>query len=191
MAELYEVKYRGINLYSYEMTKQEAQHAECLRQKAIQICSKFEVPEMELFDGNNRLSRFEDYYDFKIKYINEIGYCVLTGERGRLSFLEGFPTKVFSEALVWLLRTELSSVGVKIELRKRRELSEEWERLYKTRYDSRKYRFEYILSVIYRALNKHCDVLIKKYTDLLNINFNYEYWGYNKSTLTFEPLNAF
>jgi hypothetical protein len=186
MDELYSVDYRGINLYAYEMTDCEREISENLRRELIGICEGLGVPGGKCFDGSPYRRRLLDNDEFVLKYREDTGYYALTGERGKFSFMDGFPTEDRKEAKFLLLKDEFEHGGFLYELGLRDVLKEEWAGRYSGEYDSRKKAFEYAIKCLKTVFGCLPDGVIREYEDYMNKWFEGKHWRFDRDNLTFE-----
>lgn len=153
MDELYTVMYDGENYFKHIMSDHE-------KEIAAKLISKLEIA----------LSSDWGLDGLFIKYSTKIGYYVIEdNDRGHYSMLSGFPTMDENEAFVTLLANGTNYQGFRYEPKNRTQLKEEWEKFYKSKYDGRKFAFEYSLRRMDEVLGYIPDNCIVKYENYLNI----------------------
>ena len=186
MSECYVVMFDGVNLYSYQMTKNEKASVENLRHDCIVICDRLSIPRAKLADGRPYMGRLLDNHDFCIKYKEKIGYYVLDGERGVFHLRKSFPERNKEKAKYRILTYEIHQGGFQYELMNRCKLQEMWKRTYKVEYDSRKAAFEYAIRKHVDALSCFTDEVIVEYTNYMNRWFEESHWHFNRENMIFE-----
>lgn len=188
MSDFYTVMYNSENLFEYKMNEKEVLVVEEFRQELINICNDLEVPKGKLFDGSPYMGRLKDNYDFRIMYREDIGYFVISGERGKYSLHKGFPTIDRDEAKLLLLESEFSMGGFQYEVELRDILKEQWTGKYSAEYDSRKEAFEYTIRMLHKTFNVIPPRVVKYYMNCMNRWFEKPHWFYDLTDLTFKEL---
>lgn len=186
LREFYTVIYKGYNLFCYGMTTQEKIAIENFRKELINTCNDLNIPREKCFNGSLYMGRLQDNDEFVLKYKEDIGYFVLTGERGVFSIMNGFPTKDKEEAKFILFKSEFSIGGFMHELNSRDKLEREWSKKYSVEYDFRKAAFEYVIKMLTMVFRYFPDNVIMEYTNYMNNKS--QRWYFNKNNMLFEEL---
>ena len=171
-------------LANYRMNSEELAEWNSLAKEIYEDCNKAAVPE-EYF--KRYVSFFLEPYDYDNNrgYCKALGYYDVNTERGRnvLSFLGDRTAMRF-----YLLKQIFWSVGLQIELKKRKQLSLEWQ--YSVKYDSRKYRFEYEINKIHEILGQEYSAqLIDEHTDHMNRWFPDKHWEFDLNERKFVEIS--
>jgi hypothetical protein len=168
------------------MTDYEKSLAESLRGECLESCDALDIVRNRRYDGSLYMGRLIDNYDFKLKYKDGIGYCVLVGERGEFWLREGFPERDRERAKFRILSFEFLTGGFQYEVENRRGMERIWETAYSVRYDSRKAAFEYAIQKHMAARSCLTEDVIAEYTGHMNEWFEQPYWFFNRESAMFE-----
>ncbi len=168
-------------LATYKMTPEEFSEWNSLVNQIYEDCAKADVPKQYI---NPRVKP----YDFENNrgYCKEFGYYDVYIERGcnDIRFLGGKADMRF-----YLLKEILWGIGTQTELQNRAKLTAEW--TYHTKYDSRKFHFEYSINKIYGILGQEYSAqLIKEHTDHMNRWFPDKHWEFDLNERKFVELTC-
>ncbi|MBQ8786523.1 MAG: hypothetical protein IJZ61_02695 [Oscillospiraceae bacterium] len=163
-------------LAAYNMTAEELAEWNSLVDQIYQDCAKAGVPKQYV---DPRVTP----YDFENNrgYCKELGYYDVYTERGcnNIRFLGSKADMRF-----YLLKEILFGFGTQTELQNRAKLTTEW--TYHTKYDSRKFWFEYKINKIYEILGQDYSVqLIREHTSHMNRWFPDKHWEFDQSERKF------
>lgn len=188
MDDYYCVYYKGENLYKYKMNNYEKLKVEKLRYELINICEELDIPKGRCYDGSPYLGRLKDNNNFMIRFRQDIGYYVISGERGKYIMESEFPTNDKVEAKFLLLKSEFWNGGLIYELQNRKILKSNWSSKYNVEYDFRKAIFEYTLRKLKLIFETLPNSIIEEYTDYMNHWFNDKHWYFDDKELIFKEI---
>lgn len=166
-------------LAHYKMDDEERAEWNSLIEQIYEDCKKADIPE----------SGFKRYVDSRVvpyDFENNRGYCKSLGyydvytERGcnELRFIGDRAGMRF-----YLLKQILWGIGTQLELESRARLTLAWKLKYRTKYDSRKFHFEYEINKIDKILGQDYSAqLIAEHTAHMNRWFEDEHWAFDRST---------
>lgn len=172
-------------LSTYKMTTDELAEWNSLVKQLCEDCSKAVIPES---DFKRYVEHRLEPYDFENNrgYCKDFGYYDVYVERGcnEIRFLGDRAGMRF-----YLLKEILYICGSQTELHNRAKLSAEW--TYHTKYDSRKFWFEYKINKIEEILGQDYSAqLIKEHTDHMNRWFPDKHWEFDLNERKFVELTC-
>lgn len=159
-------------LANYNMTAEELAEWDSLVNQIYQDCAKADVPK-QYVDPRVKPYDFENNRG----YCKELGYYDVYTERGcnNIRFLGSKADMRF-----YLLKEILFGFGTQTELQNRARLTLEWKLKYHTKYDSRKFHFEYRINKIHKILGQEYSAqLIREHTDHMNRWFPDKHWEFD------------
>ena len=173
-------------LYYYKMTPEEIKIWNSLYQKIIDDFTK-----LSCYKSNQRLiddyMLVSKYYAHSAGYNHDMGYYYIeNGDRGTLYLMMN--NKNSADAEIFIVHKLLWKIGQKQELHKRNDLQNWWK--CHTKYDSRKYIFEYIISGIAALFGeKTALTYADDYTKSMNYWFEDDHWKFDFKTLRFVEIS--
>ena len=197
----------GEELQKYKMSPYERKKWAHIQNRIKQHC-KESVP-AQYYGIVENYTAESVYYEHYAGYCKEEGYYyIAVGDHGDVYML----CKTESEEVIlcFLMEKILRDIGMRIELKIREQEQRKWmyytddkmteegsERLiknenyvYHTKYDSRKWWFEYIIRKLRPFFNDSMmNPIEKKYTDYMNKWFGDKHWEYNRSRELFEEMS--
>ena len=173
-------------LATYKMTTEELAEWNRLAKQIYDDCAKSNIPESFIKEyAEHRLLP----YDFESNrgYCTEYGYYDVYTERGcnDIRFLGGK-----AEMRFYLLKEILWGIGTQLELQNRAKLTLEWKLKYQTKYDSRKFHFEFEINKIREILGQEYSAqLIREHTDHMNRWFPDKHWEFDLNERKFIEIS--
>lgn len=177
--------YTPAQLFKYKMTDEENSIWEQLKDTIINACNELKLPEEYFYYVNVIL---DSNWDQCCGYKQDCGFYSVYCDRGNYSISDKHPESDYDKAKFYFLKNIIWSIGNRIECSSRKILKEEWTG--KVNYDSRKYRFEYEITMLNKIFNKeYMDELVKENTEYMNRWFYFDHWKFDYEKMQFVEFN--